>query len=196
MKNGNVWNWGLKSKNMKKSLLFIILTAVMTFSAFSRGTFPIETVEICVAFGSEDYLKNILPSEYQIVKIHPSEKGSASIKQEFVRDIQISKTLDGEEKNVGYVYPYYENKEPDNLKGKLPVKVILNNDEKQFDESGEKLITICFAIETDDADLLNILTKMSKDDEYLKTVKARINRDSYIDDYKIKDKITLITLPI
>lgn len=173
---------------MKKKLIIAFLTIFITCSLFARGSYPIETVEMCVAFGLEDYFKTQLSTEYQVVKIHPSDKGAASINQEFVRDIHISKLINSEEKKVCFIYPCYEDKKSKDIKV-LPVKVILDNSDKAFDENLDKTITICFAVESEDTELFNFLIQSLKDEKYLESIYKRINKDSYVDYYKIKDKI-------
>lgn len=44
-------------------------------------------------------------------------------------------------------------------------------------------------IETDDAELLTFLINLPKDKDCLNSINKRIDKDSYIDYYKIKDKI-------
>jgi len=187
---------------MKKIILFVSLFFLINYSVFARGANQVETVELCFAFGTEEYLKTVLEPGYEIKKTHKSDIGSNSINQEIIRDIQIVKNINGEETEVCYIYPYYEGKEPTEIKAKLPLKVILDNREKSFDELRgpfhedmifEEMITLCFAIETDDPYLLQLLTtdfNVKKCLNYIKELMHPKTEDGrYIDYYSIRNKI-------
>ena len=175
---------------MKRRLLLIIFAFALPFLTFARGTFPLETAELCVSFGFEDYLIDYLPSEYKVVSTHPSIKGSDSLKQENIRDIQITKNVNGEDKEVCYIYPYFETNKPKDIKEKLPIRVILNNKDKDFDESEQKELIIYFAIETNDSSLLSFLTKKTDYNKALEyIIDNRITKLTYTDYDRIKDKI-------
>ena len=175
---------------MKKVVLFFALVLATTFNVFARGSFPIETVELCFAFGTEDYIKNTINPDYEIVKTHLSDKGAKSLNLEQIRDIQITKNINGKSKEVCYIYPYYEGQEPTDLKARLPMKMILDNRQKDFEKNKEDFITICFAIETDDTELLNFLMQLKKND-CLNAIQKRMAKDHYIDYYNIRDKIKI-----
>ena len=89
--------------------------------------------------------------------MHRSDIGETSLNQEYIRDIQIIQMIDGKEIQVCYMFPYYEDNEPKDFPVKFPVKMVLDNTNNDFEKSSKQTVSICFAIDIEDAAFLDYM---------------------------------------
>ena len=152
---------------MKKVVLSLVICFVAMSVIFARSPNNVENIELDFVYEVEARLEKQLDSEYTIVKIHPSETGKYYLQEEFIRDILITQTIDGNAKEVCLIYPYFSGNEPSDLTAKLPIKIVLDNKDRDFKRTSEKTFEMYFAVKTSDAFLLETLNKIVKEPDFV-----------------------------
>ena len=155
---------------MKKLLALLIMSFVAMPAIFARSPNNVETVELDFVYKVEAQLEKQLDSTYTIVKIHPSETGKFYLQEEFIRDILITQNIDGKDKEVCLIYPYFAGNEPSDLLAKLPIKIVLDNKDKDFKKTNEKSLEMCFAVKTSDKILLEAVNKIVEDAAFIERI--------------------------
>ena len=174
---------------MKKVVLSLVICLVAMSVIFARSPNNVENIELDFVYEVEARLEKQLNSEYTIVKIHQSETGKNYLQEEFIRDILITQNIDGKDKEVCLIYPYFAGNEPGDLLAKLPIKIVLDNKDKDFKKTNEKSLEMCFAVKTSDKFLLEAVKKIVEDAAFIERIYESIFEELAKDYFK--DKISV-----
>ncbi len=174
---------------MKKVVLSLVICLVAMSAIFARSPNAVENIELDFVYEVEARLEKQLDSEYTIVKIHPSETGKNYLQEEFIRDILITQNIDGKDKEVCLIYPYFAGNEPGDLTAALPIKIVLDNKDKDFKKTNEKSLEMCFAVKTNDKLLLEAVNKIVEDAAFIERIYESIFEELAKDYFK--DKISV-----
>lgn len=177
---------------MKKVLALLIFSFVAMSVIFARSPNAVENIELSFVYEVEARLEKQLDSHYTIVKIHPSETGKYYLQEDFIRDILITQNINGENKEICVVYPYFAGNEPSDLTSKLPIKIVLDNSGAVFKKSDKKTLEMCFAVKTSDAFLLETLSKVVEEPAFIECLYESMFEELVKEYFKDKIRVELV----